>query len=180
MQNLLTQKYKKSIRKEYAVRIIIVSLSFLSFIILLGILSLFPSYLASSLSEKVAREQVDIIKKSISTDEQDNSRSIILNTNKKISFLDSDIARVQISLVFETIVSEKTSGIKISSLSYESGGESGEGVVTIIGMSDGREELIAFRNILEEKVLFKQVELPVSNLAKGTDIAFSVKVTGEF
>ena len=65
MVNLLPQKEKEFIKKEYSARLIIVFLILLIITILLLVVFLIPSYISLSVKESTAVEQIDLIKKSI-------------------------------------------------------------------------------------------------------------------
>ena len=69
------------------------------------------------------------------------------------------------------IILKKMSNIKITDISYENDPLKGR-KVSIEGNAPSREILLLFRRALEDDVLFKQVDLPISNFVKGSDIKF--------
>ncbi len=80
--------------------------------------------------------------------------------------------------VINAIISKKISNIEITSISYEDdpvkisdNGEAGK-KVGIQGNAPSREILLSFRQALEDGATFKQVDLPISNFVKGSNIKF--------
>lgn len=60
-----------------------------------------------------------------------------------------------------------TDGIRLDSLSFDPGGK-----VALNGYAQKREQIIAFKDSLEKSGLFVNIENPLSNLVKETDINF--------
>jgi len=58
-------------------------------------------------------------------------------------------------------------GIRFDSLSVEENGEA-----TLNGFAQKREQVLIFKDLLEKSTVFSNVESPVSNLTKSTDINF--------
>jgi hypothetical protein len=77
--------------------------------------------------------------------------------------------------VINAIILKKMPSIKITEISYEDDSLKGQEVIkkiSIRGNAPSREVLLSFRQALEDSVSFKQVDLPISNFIKGSNIQF--------
>jgi hypothetical protein len=77
--------------------------------------------------------------------------------------------------VINGIVLRKVPSIKITQILYENNEVDGgvkDKKISISGIAPNREVLLAFRRSLEDDVLFQQVNLPISNFVKGSNIKF--------
>jgi len=61
--------------------------------------------------------------------------------------------------------------IKITDISYENDSLNGK-KISIQGTAPSREVLLSFRQAFENDNTFKQVDLPISNFVKGSNIQF--------
>ena len=73
--------------------------------------------------------------------------------------------------VINAIILKKIPKIKITDISYENDSLKGK-KISIQGNAPSREILLLFRQALEDSVAFKQVDLPISNFVKGSNIQF--------
>ena len=179
MRNLLSQQDKKTLSREYKLRMTIASMILIFFTMLIAAALLLPSYIVSDYKQKTTHTHSEIIKKSIEAREKSVSNTILNDTKTKLQLLSLDIVKKSLKEGFETIVDKKTEGVKIRELFYEKKSED-SGEILILGEASGREELLQFRRNLEKEEIFLSVVLPVSNLASDTDIDFSINVTGNF
>ncbi len=77
--------------------------------------------------------------------------------------------------VIQEIINSKVFDIKITRIFYESDGATGK-KIGIDGTASSRERLLLFREALEENPAFKNVDLPISNFVKGSDISFHLNL----
>ncbi|MEK7182474.1 MAG: hypothetical protein AAB334_01395 [Patescibacteria group bacterium] len=178
MVNLLPQKEKEFIKKEYSARLIIVFLILLIITILLLVVFLIPSYISLSVKESTAVEQIDLIKKSIlNKDNADTEKKLNLIMTK-ISILDRNIDEYSLKDVVYEIIKNKLDGIHVSDFLYNKVQKKDgiEKVITIQGTSDTRDELLKFKDLLVGIKYFKEVNLPLSNLTKETDVYFLINI----
>ena len=80
------------------------------------------------------------------------------------------------SKVIEDIESAKGEGIVIKSYSFNRK-NTGISPIVVTGDAKTRAQLSAFRDALEMNPYFKTVTLPLSDLAKDSDIEFSITIT---
>ena len=70
---------------------------------------------------------------------------------------------------------KKGLGIKINRIFFENDSLEGR-KVNINGVAQDREKLLLFRKALEDDILFKYVDLPISNFVKGSNIEFNLNL----
>ena len=97
-----------------------------------------------------------------------NSKLDLIEKSSKSQFLVSQ-------KIINTIVVNKMPEIKITDISYDNDIEKGK-KVNIEGIAPSREALLSFRLALEGDKNFKQVDLPISNFVKGSNIQFSLSL----
>ncbi len=73
--------------------------------------------------------------------------------------------------VIEELLLKKTPEVRITQISFEEN-EKGEKNISVRGSASSRERLLVFKRALEEDDLFKNVDLPISNLVKGSNLQF--------
>ena len=178
MVNLLPQKEKEFIKKEYSARLIIVFLILLIITILLLVVFLIPSYISLSVKESTAVEQIDLIKKSILNKDNADTEKKLKLIMTKISILDRNIDEYSLKDVVYEIIKNKLDGIHVSDFLYNKVQKKDgiEKVITIQGTSDTRDELLKFKDLLVGIKYFKEVNLPLSNLTKETDVYFLINI----
>jgi hypothetical protein len=178
MHNLLSEKDKKIVHREYMLRVAAVTLILLLIAILISGAFLAPSYFIAVSKEKTALKNADIVEKLIELREKDISVSALSETKDAINLLSINRNHAPLKSVIETIINGKPLGISIRSLFYEVKGD--KNIITINGVSSKRENLLAFKKRLENENLFQSVVLPISNLASDEDIRFSINITGKW
>lgn len=169
--NFLSEENKKTIKREYFRRLFIVIGLFSFGAILIGVVLLLPSsFFLKSQKENLKRLLV-ISEERFSRSKTENIIPIVEKLNVKISLLSSGQKNIEEkSAIIKSILEEKTSKIKINDFFLE------KGKVSIQGLSDSREDLLAFIASLKNKKYFKKVESPVSNLIKEKNIEFIISI----
>ncbi len=172
MGNLLPTEYKKEIYRMYKIRLLIVFMIFVSFTGLVILIFLAPIFLSvnfefQSLEKERAILEAETPELKVITELE----SKVSGINRKIQVLGQD-SESKTTKVLSEIISNKTTGIKIKSISY-SKKETGA-IIFLRGEATTRESLVLFAKRLEDIDNFTDVNLPVSNLAKDRDLVFSI------
>ena len=173
MINLIPNEEKKNMANNFYYRLFILSLWMVSFSICFGVLAILPSYILSTSKENFADEKLVIQKnESVPILDQETSDAI-KDLDSKLSLAEK--LQVDKFIVTERVVNEiiesKVSGIKISRIFYENDSAKGK-KIEIEGIASSREELLSFRQTLEDNKAFQNVDLPISNFVKGSNIQF--------
>ena len=171
---LLPQPAVKDLKTEYRIRFFIVFLFFVSLTILISSVFLFPSYLISSIAEKTTGAQAQIAESNIGTD----TSVIAANLTSAQSLVTSisSSALPPLSSVVLRISSMKPRGVSITSFRVEYAGTASSSV-SIEGTAATRNDLVAFRQILEGDKSFTDVQVPISDLAPSSNIQFSMQMS---
>ncbi len=178
MFNLLPENLRNRIKKEYRFRLAIVVLSFIILSQVSFLIFLFPSWLISFYKEKDFLVKSDEISKTISALDVASTTSFIRNLNEKLVNINEAMDYPKMVPVFDSILGVKSSAIRLEGIFY-SATDSNSAVVTINGMSDKRDSLVAFTESLRKIEHFNKVDLPISNLAKDKNIDFTISINIE-
>lgn len=173
---LLPETEIRVLRREYRIRLFVILLFFLSIALLIGIISLIPSFAVSRTEESKIVEQVEKMKK-------ERIAKGVSKIDKELTQIQSIVTRVLVKKDYipfsenvEKIGKYRTKGLFIKSfdLSYDDASASTTKAY-IQGSSLTREALIQFKKNIESDGSFKNIELPISDLAKNKNITFSMR-----
>lgn len=162
-------------RGDFYLRFFTVLFFMLGSAMVLVLFAISPSILVLLGREKVVNETLEnqkneplpeVDQKVLSTAEEINSKLDIVASAKENKFIVSE-------RVINELVLNKMADIKITGISYEASAQ-GERKVRINGSAPSRERLVLFRRALEDSLAFKQIDLPISNFVKGSNIEFSL------
>jgi len=173
MFNLLPDSLKGEIIKEYRLRLIVVILVFIMFIILSFIIFMSPSLVVSYFRENELKQRVEVLDKTAGASNINSIKPVIKSLNSDLSSIDKTLKYSEVVPLINSVLSEKTSSIYITDISYTSISSSTASVV-VQGVSTTRDALVSFKKSLEDTKIFKSIDLPISNLAKDKDIKFSM------
>ena len=180
MANLLPTKEQEKIKKEYHLRLLV-----LSFLIVLALSAwaavlLFPSYLQSREWEAIQAGRLETLKNFTALLKEYDTAGIIKSANMEIGFiLEKDRAALKINESISQVLNKQPAGVSLSGFAYQSPA-GGAARLTISGVSGNREILQGFADSLKKVGLFSKVDLPISTLAPDRDISFSISIEGDF
>lgn len=178
MLNFLPADEKKRLKKEYVMRLGVTVLSGLTVTFLIGGVLLLPAFYLSKARENAYIDQSALTENSSTTDEEDALYDMLQGAQKRIDILAVRDKNIPLKTVFDTILMHRKSGVEITGLFYTKNDT--VVILTVDGVADTREDLLAFSRALENDPLFSDSELPVSNLAKDKDISFKLTIQGDF
>jgi hypothetical protein len=173
---LLPEEQIKKLKRDYRVRVLIVLMFFIASGIVVGILSLFPSYIVSYNQEKNLLNKVENIQKTRASDGIDNMISELNKSYYSVKALRNDKTKVSFKSNIEEILGLRSKGITITSFEIASSSEQ-EGISEMIiqGDSATRETLLSFKKNIESDANISNVVLPISDLTKSKNISFAIK-----
>lgn len=172
---LLPIHERKALRREYRLRLIAVFLLLLSFALLIGMGALFPSYV------KILYEEKAELGTALSL--QNNKDLMEISAKEKEladdKFLVDELAKTNTSIrpssLIESIGLQRGS-VSLTSIDVDLTSTT-TAVMIIQGVAPTRDELLKFKEKLENLVPGNIVDLPLSQLAKNTKLQFSLKLT---
>ena len=173
---LLPLQERITLRREYYTRINIVFCFLLSLSIFVGISSLFPVYIKALSVQSDFETQVENLK-----DEADPSikevQKSISNSLLILDSLNKESSSPLISDVISGIINIK-GNLKFSSVSVSKISTS-TFTIAVQGLAPDRNSLLDFKRNFENLSPKNKVELPVSSLAKSSNIQFSLQLREE-
>lgn len=173
MINLVPIEEQKNMAKGFYLRLIVVFFVALALAVFVAIISLVPSYFLALNKERLAESKLEIQKSETIPQLDKDTVLLIKDIDTKMKIVEKSMASKFLvsEEVINQIISDKMPDIKITRISFDKDVVAGK-KVSIYGTAPSRERLLLFRKSLEENKSFKQVDLPVSNFIKGSDIQF--------
>ncbi len=170
MINLLPKSALKIVRREYGVRILVIALLVATFnLFAFALLTLPTDFLIQSLQKNISSNLED----AMATEKSYLAlRAKVSETNSLIALL-SERSDVRCTDLMSTLDEFSGNDVFISEFAF---GKQ-DGVVVLTGVANSRASLSGFRNTLESSDIFSSADLPLSNLAKDSDIPFTMTVT---
>lgn len=177
MINLIPIKEKKEIRKDFYYRFLTVFFVMLSFLVFIFLVAISPAYIISFEKKVSTSKNLEIQKNKVMPEIDQQAQIAIKDLDARLALLEKARKNKYVfsEKVINEIILQKVSGIKINRFFYENDPLGGR-KVNIIGIAQNREQLLLFRQALEEDSLFKNVDLPISNFVKGNNIEFNLNL----
>lgn len=177
MFTLIPRDYRIKVIRYYRLRLALVFLILLIFSTTLLIGFFLPTYLNVSSEHKSLIDQESTINRSIAKKNSDDLSKTIKKLTASINFINKPdkISMDEILKVFKY----QNSNVQLNKIDYKISTVDGY-TILISGIATTRKSLSEFAKSLEKEISFKKVDLPISNLAKDSDIPFSITITGKF
>lgn len=176
MFTLVPIEQKKQLLVEYRLRLLIVGLFFVVLFFFFLTVLLLPSYLTVRSSYLSALQEQQDANRAVAEKNKGDLSHVIDDLRKNLSV--ADISIEEPTVLFETITLERGDSIKIKELSYSAKELPGQFIIRIKGFANDRKSLTAFQKNLLKYTEFTKVDLPISNLAKDSNITFDMIIVG--
>lgn len=177
MFTLLPPQQKKSLYKQYRLRLASVLLIFLFTFFVVCICLLFPSKIFLSFEKIGLQSTQDTLKTRIEAESKKGLVETLNSIQATVNAINPE--NTSILKTIKTIIGVKPNDISVSSFIYTKG-KNADSSLTIQGKSATRSSLIEFSKKLKSDPSFTGVELPISNLAKQLDVPFTLTLLGKF
>ncbi|MFH0906998.1 MAG: PilN domain-containing protein [bacterium] len=167
--NLLSPAEKEKIKMNKFIHFIVFfGISFLALLIVFSLL-LASVLFSSSIIVKSQNKLIEVR-------ENDEKSQQLVEIETKINNVNEHINQINIkqknsviwTFVFEELSKLTPLGIYLNSFSYYISGN----IISISGNADNRDNLLLFKKALEQSPYFDEIDSPLSNLIKQTDIDF--------
>lgn len=176
--NVLPLEVKEKLRREYRKRLITVSLFGAATVLVIGAVSLLPALITLAGKEQALVVREGALNKLKKAQSGDTTLKALSDTKEKIQALGEVDIRYKPSDLIRRVLEQKTSGISILNVLY---GAQGDGhVLTVTGSASTRADLVSFREALQKTEPFQRVDVPIGELAKSTNISFTLTLGGDF
>lgn len=175
MINILPEQQKSVLKKEYEYRRAVVFFGLVTFALVVSLILLFPSYFLTNMRAQEVSAQLEKVRTDL------NSQ---LPPGEIVDGLISAARHAQDLKPFSQslsiydlikILESRPDSIKINQITFSDKAEVGP-EISVSGLARDRESLIGFGRVLEERVEFESVDIPVSNFVKETNIEFSLRI----
>lgn len=172
MINILPESGRSIVKREYRIRLVAVFLFLLALLSLVTAVMLMPSYLFAEVeAEQAELEEARLVSAKVEGAKSD--AEVITAVNKQIVGLDAFMMAPRPSEALLVVLQSAGSGIEVVRVSYEGGTNS----VSLSGKATSRDTLLQFSKALQKLPIVLAVDLPVSDLAKNTDVSFNMTLT---
>ena len=170
---LLPEPEHLVLHREYHVRLAAALCLALASALVVGICALFPAFLRASVAERGALDTVAAAK--VIGNSADASSAELSADGKLLSAAASGRGAPRFSDAVSGIIGAR-SHIALTSVSLDRAGSSTISAV-LSGVAPTRDELISFKSQLQDLSPGADVDLPIDELAKSSDIQFSMRFT---
>ncbi|MEK7462014.1 MAG: hypothetical protein AAB618_00345 [Patescibacteria group bacterium] len=174
MINLIPFEAKKHLVHEYWLRSVTVWFFLWSFVLLLGIVILIPSYVLINLQVKAYTASAE------TADEKNASFENVAKELERASqtavALSDRFAHPSMTEYVSLFRGFESNSLRITQISLRRD-ETGIKEVKVAGTAEDRRTLAAFRTRMLDDERIETVDLPISNLAKDRDIPFDLSIT---
>ena len=173
MINLIPNEEKKRKAHNFYYRLIILSFFMLGIVMCFAVLAILPSYILVAGKDNFVNEKLSMQKAEPVPILGQQTLSLIKELDNKLSLIENirkDKFVVSAKIINE-ILESRVANVKITRISYENDELSGR-KIGIYGTAPSRERLLLFRQALEDNPAFKNVDLPISNFIRGSNISF--------
>ena len=177
MKNLLPQEEIKRQKRSYLIRLVVIFGTLSAGAFSLGVALLVPPFIITQMKAEGLKGQLEVGKKEIDIENKKTEREALNRIKKEIEALGNFENKASIYDILDTIVGLRQTGIKLNVLSYENR-SANERVISARGIAATRRDLIGFRDRLAREKYWKEVELPISDLAQNQNIEFSILLKG--
>jgi hypothetical protein len=173
MTTLLTKGAKKKLKKDYFIRFIVVVLNLMVLLMVIWLVLTWALSLVLNTEKKSLDDQID----------QSNQKAAVGFLNKYKEDLGEvedqlilfDSKHVSKSEIIDFLYSVKPNDISFETISVIE--EKSKIFVSIVGLSDSRDILIFFKNLVEKNDSVENFDLPLSSFAKNEEITFTMTFT---
>jgi len=170
MLSFLPKKNKQTLLLEYKLRVVTTICFFVCVLFVIALVGLLPSYL----NEKA---QADVLRTQFGEEGTDEEKAIMvrrLSNHVLVEYLAKEIkslsAKEKFSVTISQILNDTQSGISLRSFLIN------EKSVSVSGVADTRTNLTLFQKNLKNNPLFKEVNLPLSDITKNIEAPFTIEI----
>lgn len=162
--------------KGFYFRLVVLFLVMGAVSILIAFAAILPAYFFSSVKSNLANTKLETQSREPVPLPDQETLAVIKDLDKKLDLIEqAEGSQFVVSgKVINAILSKKMPSIRITDISYQKDqkNDQNKGKISVQGTAPSREALLLFRKALEDDSAFSNVDLPISNFVKGSDIQF--------
>lgn len=177
MSNLITPKQKNIVKTDYYLRLIALAIFLLALLGGFFLAYVIPYYIAVGKKDLLVAEKFQSV---ISAENKENTGESVSSLTDRVldELKTTDLYfndKLIPSIYFNKVVENKNSNIKINKISWNLSDDKNM-LILVGGISKNREGLVSFIDDLKIKGGFENIEMPVSEFAKDSNIPFSLNI----
>ena len=170
--NLLPEQKKRSLRREYRIRLAGLGLALAAGAFFIGAVSLLPALFLTAVKKEAFERGVSALEKEL-TAEKRTTLADLGEAAKKLEVLSRGGEDVALEEFFERVSAARPPGMRLTELALAR--EADASVLRVRGMAPRRADLAAFVKTLRDGG-FSNVSFPVSDLAANENLTFSLVI----
>lgn len=170
LQNLLQTKQKKDLEIEYYVRLVTVAALMLAGVVGIGAIALLPAYARVFGERTVSENTYEAQKKNI--EDTKMLADEVSHSELMLTFLEENASQEKLTTLLSEVFKERPTGIVISGFSYNKNSAS----LMIQGVAATRDLVVPYAQAIEANPYFEKAPVPISDLAKNTDLDFHLSI----
>ena len=178
MINLIPNAEKKEIIKGFYWRLVVLFFVMMGVSFIIAFVAILPPYFLSSVKNRIADTNLEALKNEPALEPNSKTLKTVEDLKTKLTLIEKTQNNKfsVLEKVINIVLIKKMDNIKINSISYYDDSLKGK-KIKIQGSASSREVLLSFRQKLEDDITFKNVDLPISNFIKGSNIQFNLNLT---
>lgn len=176
MFNLLLNKDKIFLLREYKSRVAVVIVCLASGVVAIGIVLLIPSYVWTHVLLQSSADRLADLKQVQAGAASADLQRTLLEGKRSIAML-SGSQPLDMTGLIKSLTETRVKGIKISDVEYAQDVNTASiPKIQISGIAATRQNLLDFTDALKKNAHFSGVNLPLSSFVKDKDIEFSIQM----
>ncbi len=176
LTNLLPFERQQAFRRDYVVRLGVVSLVLVIALICVAALLLVPTYVFLTESTRAKETQLANVMSTLSSSDDAALSAQLTALSSRAATLTKLADAPSASATIRAMLAISRPGVTLSGFSYSSA-TTRPGTLAISGVAATRDALRMYQLALQSAPFARSADLPVSAYAKDTDITFTITVT---
>lgn len=179
LTNLLPLERSRALRRDYFMRLGVVSLLFVIMLMLAAAILLLPTYVFLTASESSGKTRLASIDAAASSSDDAALSAQLAALFANTVSLSALAEKHSISTIMRAVLEVSRPGVTLSNFAYTSASATNknQNTLTISGSAATRDALRNYQLALQGSSFAQSADLPVSAYAQDTNIAFTIAVT---
>jgi hypothetical protein len=171
IQNLLSKHQKKKIRREYYMRLFSIASLMLCGVLFAGVVALLPSYVDVVGDLKTAQKELEQRQSSAESSKELNAE--VKETAVMLAVHEEELKKENVTDIIRATLDTRPEGISIVGYTYDRSARN----ISLEGIAKTRNLVAPYAKQLEDSEWFTSAPVPISDLAKNTNLNFRLQVT---
>lgn len=174
--NVLSEEKKKSLKRKYWKRFVIVSLLFCSSLVAVLVLLLTPAYFFSISNQQIYDHMLEEFNSKNKDLSNINLNATIVEINKELDLLASSSPAYSLyNNILEVVLADRSEGITFTQIIFNQKKDN-KLYVEIQGKAHDRAALRNFKSVLDNDTRIATVNLPISDFLDKTNLGFTISL----